>query len=154
MKSRLARPGRSRLLAAGALLVLAGAAHALEYRTTSRPAVLYDAPSTAAAKVAVAGSGLPLEVVVDTDAWAKVRDHDGRLVWIEQSAFGSMRNVMVKTETASVRRQPRGDAETVFLAARGVLLEIDGEPDGLGWLPVRHADGLAGWVPMFEVWGR
>jgi hypothetical protein len=35
-----------------------------------------------------------------------------------------------------------------------VLLEVTGEPDGFGWLPVKHADGLAGWVPMFEVWGR
>ena len=52
---------------------------ALEYRSTGQPAVLYDAPSTASGKIAIAGSGLPLEVVVDTDAWTKVRDHSGRL---------------------------------------------------------------------------
>ncbi len=144
----------NRLLAASGLLLAAGAAHALDYRTTGRPAVLYDAPSTAATRVAVAGSGLPLEVVVETEGWTKVRDHGGRLTWIEQSAFGTARNVMVKAEATSVRKQPRPDAEVVFLAARGVLLESNGEPDALGWLPVKHADGLAGWVPLFEVWGR
>jgi SH3-like domain-containing protein len=143
-----------RRLAAGLLLGLAGSAHALEYRTTSRPAVLYDAPSTAAAKVAVAGSGLPLEVVVETAGWTKVRDHGGRLTWIEQSAFGNVRNVMVKAEAASVRKQPRPDADIAFLAARGVLLEATGDADGFGWLPVKHADGRTGWLPLFEVWGR
>lgn len=142
-----------RRLAAG-LLLLAGSAHALEYRTTSRPAVLYDAPSTAATKVAVAGSGLPLEVVVETEGWTKVRDHGGRLSWIEQSAFGNARHVMVKVDTASVRKQPGPDAEVAFLAARGVLLQVTGEADAFGWLPVRHADGQGGWLSMFEVWGR
>ena len=143
-----------RFLAASALLLAAGAAHALDYRTTNRPTVLYDAPSTTAAKVAVAGSGLPLEVVVETEGWTKVRDHGGRLTWIEQSAFGTVRNVMVKAEAASVRKQPRPDAEVAFLAARGVLLEISGDADGFGWLPVKHANGLTGWLPLFEVWGR
>ena len=88
------------LLAAGLLLALAPPASALEYRSTARIALLYDAPSTSAGKVAIAGSGLPLEVVVDTDAWVKVRDHSGRLAWIEKSALGGTRSVMVKTDTS------------------------------------------------------
>jgi SH3-like domain-containing protein len=61
---------------------------------------------------------------------------------------------MVKNETSVVRQQPRADAEVVFQAARGVLLEVNGEADSFGWLPVKHADGLAGWLPANEVWGR
>ena len=141
-------------LAAGLLLALPPAASALEYRSTGRAALLYDAPSTAAGKIAIAGSGLPLEVVVDTDAWVKVRDHSGRLAWIEKSALASTRNVMVKAETSIVRKQPRADAAVVFSAARGVLLEITGQADGYGWLPVKHVGGQAGWVPVHEVWGR
>ena len=143
-----------RLLIAGLLLVLPHAASALEYRSTGRAAVLYDAPSATAGKVAIAGSGLPLEVVIVTDAWVKVRDHSGRLAWIEKSAFGGTRNVMVKSETSVVRQQPRPDAEVVFQAARGVLLELTGEVDAYGWLPVKHADGQAGWLPAHEAWGR
>jgi SH3-like domain-containing protein len=143
-----------RLLAGGLLLALANPADALEYRSTARPAMLYDAPSTAAGKLAVAGSGLPLEIVVDSGAWIKVRDYTGRLSWIEKSALGGPRNVMIKSDTGTVRRQPRDDADVVFRAARGVLLEITGKPDAYGWLPVKHADGLAGWVPVREVWGQ
>jgi SH3-like domain-containing protein len=149
---RLRHTGLS--LAAGLLLALPHAANALEYRSTGRAALLYDAPSTAAGKVAIAGSGLPLEVVVDTDVWVKVREPSGRLAWIEKSALGGAKTVMVKAETSVIRKQPRADAEIVFRAARGVLLEITGEADSTGWLPVKHADGLAGWLPPQEVWGR
>jgi SH3-like domain-containing protein len=143
-----------RLLIAGLLLVLPHAVSALEYRSTGRAAVLYDAPSATSGKVAIAGRGLPLEVVIVTDAWVKVRDHSGRLAWIEKSAFGGTRNVMVKSETSVIRQQPRPDAEVVFQAARGVLLELTGEVDAYGWLPVKHADGQAGWLPAHEAWGR
>lgn len=143
-----------RLLVTGLLLALAHPASALEYRSTARAALLYDAPSVAAGKVAIAGGGLPLEVVVHNDAWIKVRDHSGRLAWIEKSALGNARTVMVKSETSVVRKQPRPDAEVVFHAARGVLLEVTGEVDAWGWLPVKHADGQAGWLPAHEVWGR
>ena len=152
MRIRLSLVGR--LFAAGLLLALANPACALEYRSTGRAALLYDAPSTAAGKVAIAGSGLPLEVVVDTQAWVKVRDHDGRLAWIEKSVLGGTRSVMIKAESSLIRQQPRPDAAIVFRATRGVLLEATGEADAYGWLPVKHADGLAGWLPAHEVWGR
>ncbi|MBU1224776.1 MAG: hypothetical protein KKA22_09990 [Gammaproteobacteria bacterium] len=152
MKLRFRRPRL--LLAAGLLLALAHPASALEYRSTGRAALLYDAPSTTADKIAIAGSGLPLEVVVDIEAWVKVRDHSGRLAWIEKSALGGARSVMIKSEASIVRQQPRADAGIAFRAARGVLLEVTGEADPYGWLPVKHADGLAGWLPVNEVWGR
>lgn len=149
------RPSRAALfLAGGLLLALTQPAGALEYRSTGRAALLYDAPSTAAGKLAVAGSGLPLEVVVDTQGWVKVRDYTGRLAWVEKSALGGPRTVMIKADASAIRQQPRADAEVVFRAARGVLLEITGKPDAYGWLPVKHADGLAGWVPVREVWGQ
>lgn len=143
-----------KLFIAGLLFALAHSASALEYRSTGRAAVLYDAPSITAARVAIAGSGLPLEVVVDTGSWVKVRDHSGRLSWIEQSAFGGARTVMVRNDSSMIRQQPRADAEVAFRAARGVLLQVSGDADATGWLPVRHADGLAGWLPAHEVWGR
>lgn len=152
MKQRLSH---TRLLfAAALLLVLAPPVLALEYRSTGRPALLYDAPSGAAGKVAIAGRGLPLEVVVDTEAWVKVRDPGGRLAWIEKSALDGPRSIMVKAESSVVRVQPQADAEVVFHATRGVLLEVTGDTNPYGWLPVRHANGLAGWLPAHEVWGQ
>ena len=141
-------------VAAGLLLALAHPAWALEYRSTGRAALLYDAPSTAASKIAIAGSGLPLEIVVVTDVWVKVRDPGGRLAWVEKSALGGAKTVMDKADASVVRQQPRADAEVVFRAERGLLLEVAGAADPYGWLPVRHADGLSGWLPANEVWGR
>jgi len=152
LKLRLRHAGL--LLTTSLLLVLANAAWALEYRSTGRAALLYDAPSTAGGKLAIAGRGLPLEVVVDTDAWVKVRDYSGRLAWIEKSALNGAKSVMVKNETSTIRQQPRADADIAFRAQRGVLLEVAGEADSYGWLPVKHADGLTGWLPVHEVWGR
>jgi SH3-like domain-containing protein len=142
------------LLTAGFLLTLTHPASALEYRSTGRATILYDAPSTAAGKVAIAGSGLPLEVVVDTESWIKVRDASGRLSWVEKSALGGAKTIMVKAETSTIRKQPRADAEAVAQVARGVLLSVTGPADAFGWLPVKHADGLTGWLPAHEAWGR
>jgi SH3-like domain-containing protein len=144
-----------RWLAAGLLFALAAPAAALEYRNTGRAAILYDAPATTAGRLAVAGAGLPLEVVVDTGAWVRVRDHGGRLAWIEQAALGGPRSVMVKSDSSPIRQQPRSDAEVAFRATRGVLLELrSGETAPPGWLAVRHASGLAGWLPVSEAWGQ
>lgn len=142
------------LLIAGLLLALAHPAYALDYRSTGRAALLYDAPSTSAARIAIAGSGVPLEVIVDSGPWAKVRDPSGRLAWIEKTALGGARTVMIKVDTCVIRQQPRADADVAFRATRGVLLEVTGQPDAYGWLPVKHADGLAGWLPVNEVWGQ
>jgi len=141
-------------VAAGLLAAQMQPAWALEYRSTGRAALLYDAPSTTAGKVAIAGNGLPLEIVVDAGAWVKVRDPNGHLAWVEKTALGGPKKVMVKADVSLIRQQPRSDAGVVFRAARGVLLDITSETDTYGWLPVKHADGLAGWMPAYEAWGQ
>lgn len=152
MKFPLFRP--TPFVTATLLLSLAWPAAALDYQTTSRAALLYDAPSSSAGKLAVAGSGVPLEVVVETAAWVKVRDSNGRLSWIERTALGGTRNVMIKADTATVRKEARADAATLFTAVQGVLLQVAGDVDAYGWLPVKHAEAGSGWVPLHEVWGR
>lgn len=152
MKLRLPLIGLA--VAAGLLAALMQPAWALEYRSTGRATLLYDAPSTAAGKVAIAGNGLPLEVVVDTGAWVKVRDPNGHLAWVEKSALDGPKKVMVKADVSLIRKQPLFDADVVFRAARGVLLDITRESDTYGWLAVKHADGLAGWMPAYEAWGK
>ena len=134
-------------------LGLATPAWALQFRSTARPAVLYDAPSQQAGKVAVAGVGVPFEVFVETDAWLKVRDVSGRLAWLEKSALGNARNVMVNVPEARVYAQAASSAAPRFRVARGVLLSARGALTA-GWLEVQHADGLSGWIRQHEVWGE
>lgn len=139
----------------GALtLIFAMQASALDYRSPQRALILFDAPASTATKRAIVGPGLPLEVIVEQAGWVKVRDPSGRLGWAEKSALGESRQVMVKPDESAIRAQPRADAEIVLRATRGVLLDITGDTDAYGWLPVKHASGAHGWLPAHEVWGR
>jgi SH3-like domain-containing protein len=67
-------------------------------------AVLYDAPSRAATPLYVVSRHYPLEVVVNLEAWVKVRDHAGALTWVEKKALGDKRMVLVTAAAAEARR--------------------------------------------------
>ena len=142
-----------RLLFAAAALLGAPHSWALEFRTAARAAILYDAPSQAATKLAVVGVGVPFEIFVETESWTKVRDATGRLAWLEKSALGNAHTVMVNVDQAPVLQRPEAGADLRFRAARGVLLQAQGAPRD-GWLEVQHVDGLRGWVRQHEVWGE
>jgi SH3-like domain-containing protein len=134
------------------LLALAAPAWALDFVSAQKPAILYDAPSSAAKKIAVIGAGYPLERLVATSGWAKVRDDTGQLAWIEDSALTSKRTLLVKAPTAVVLDNPRDDATVRFRVAQGVVLDILLDL-GNGWVKVQHADGQQGYMRVRDVWG-
>lgn len=138
-----------------ALLLLLGAtaASAAEFRSVQEnAAVLYDAPSRAATALFVVQRNYPLEVIVNLEAWVKVRDHAGALAWVEKKALGDKRMVLVTAASAEVRQRPEDAAPAVFSVAQNVALElVEIAPNG--WLRVRHADGASGFVRAAQVWG-
>jgi len=137
-----------------ALLALAAhAAAASEFRSVQESAaVLYDAPSRAATPLFVVSKHYPLEVVVNLEAWVKVRDHTGALSWVEKKALGEKRMVLVTASSAEARVRPEDGAPLAFSAAQNVALELlEIAPNG--WLRVRHADGASGYVRASLVWG-
>jgi SH3-like domain-containing protein len=136
-----------------ALLALAGPAAAAEFRSVQESAaVLYDAPSRAATPLYVVSRHYPLEVVVNLEAWAKVRDHTGALSWVEKKALGEKRMVLVTAPSAEARVRPEDGAPLAFSAAQNVALELlEVAPNG--WLRVRHADGASGYLRSSLVWG-
>jgi SH3-like domain-containing protein len=141
-------------LLGAAVLVTAGAAHALEYRSVGpAPAVLYDAPSSKGRRVFVAPRGMPVELVLTYGEWTKVRDAAGDLAWVESRALTQRRNVMVSAASARVRSAANDTSMLVFTADRGVLLEMLAPVDA-GWVQVRHSDGQGGYVRAGEVWGE
>ena len=138
--------------AAGLLLVLAAPAWALDFASTQRPAILYDAPSSAADKLAVISAGYPLEKLVTSAGWVKVRDDTGKLAWIEEAALASKRTLLVKVPVTQVMENPRDDAPVRFRAAQGVVLDmLPGQESG--WVKVQHASGQQGYVRIRDVWG-
>ena len=143
----------TRWIAGAALLLVATASQALDFKTVgAAPVILYDAPSVKGGKLFVAPRGMPLEVVLSYGEWVKVRDASGDLAWTEAKNLSAKRNVVVRTANLKVRASPDDNASPVFIAEKGVLLEIS-EPASSGWVKVRHKDGSTGYVKTSDVWG-
>ena len=141
-----------------ALLLLAGAtspALALDYRSVSETAVLYDAPSQKAKPLFVIVPATPVEVIVSLDAWVKVRDMKGDLAWIERRQLADQRTLQVRAEGAQIRGEATDNAKVVFEAEADVVIElVEAGPNiPLGWAKVRHRDGAQGYVKTSQVWG-
>ena len=134
------------------LLLVAGTAMALDYRSVTEATALYDAPSQKAKPVYVIAAGTPVEAVVTLDAWAKVRDSKGDLAWIERRMLSDRRMLQVKTERAQIRTRAEDNAPLKFEAEMDVVLELLDQP-GNGWAKVRHRDGQEGFVKLAQVWG-
>jgi SH3-like domain-containing protein len=140
---------------AAAALVLAAAATAAQAQFLSvgeNATVLYDAPSRNAKPLYVVSRHYPLEVIVNLDAWVKVRDHTGALTWVERKTLVEQRMVVVTAPAAEARVRPEDGAPAAFVAVQNVALELLGFVPG-GWLRVRHPDGADGYLRTSLVWG-
>ncbi len=138
--------------AAFALLLASVPAFAIEYRSVETATVLYDAPSVKGKPLFVIRRHTPVEAVVNLEGWAKVRDADGGLAWVERRFLSEQRTVQVVAERAQVRGEANDAASLAFEAEKGVALELI-EAGVAGWAKVRHRDGQTGFVRGSQVWG-
>ena len=142
-----------RCIALLVLIALASPAAAGEFRSIAENGTLmYDAPSVRAKKLFVASRYYPVEIVINIDAWVKVRDQAGDLSWIEKKALSDKRTVVVTAPFADIRQSPSEQAALVLQAQQGVALDVAEAQSG-GWLKVRHADGQIGYLKISQVWG-
>ena len=125
---------------------------ALDYRSVTEAAPLYDAPSAKSKALFVVLAGTPVELVVSLEGWSKVRVSRGDLAWIVKGRLTEKRNVIVRAERAQVRAAADDKAALVFEAERDVLLELLEAVPG-GWAKVKHRDGQAGFLKAPQVWG-
>lgn len=137
----------------GMMLAMVGS-QAFDFKTVgAAPVILYDAPSTKGGKLFIVPRGTPLEVVLTYGEWVKVRDVSGDLAWTEAKNLSTkQRNVIVRGANLKVRANPDDAANAVFIADKGVLLEVLDTAAG-GWIKVRHRDGLVGYVKNSDIWG-
>jgi SH3-like domain-containing protein len=113
---------------------------------------MFDAPSTRTNKTFIISAYTPLEMLVKLDKLTKVRDVDGTVGWVENSALGERRHIQISAASADVRAAASASAALVFEAQRSVVLEVIG-PAQDGWLPVKHRDGQTGFVRLTQIWG-
>lgn len=138
-----------------ALLLVSGLAAnalALDYRSVSEAAVLYDAPSQKAKPLFVIAPATPVEVIVSLDAWVKVRDMKGDLAWIERRQLADQRTLQVRAGGAQFRSEASDSAKLAFEAEADVVVEFI-EAGPAGWAKVRHRDGAQGYVKASQIWG-
>lgn len=145
--------GVNTLLTSGILLMSSHVIAEMEYFSIAENAVImYDAPSLKADKLYVASLYLPVEVVVDVDGWAKVRDSSGSLAWVEKKALSQQRYVIVTAPLADIYQSADTNSTLVFQAEENIVMEwLDSEVKG--WVKVRHSDGQTGYVKINQVWG-
>lgn len=135
-----------------ATLLVTAAASAIEYRSLERHAILFDAPSVGARPLFIVAPGTPVEVVVESGDWVRVRDASGAMHWLEGKALSDRRMLMVTADQATVRSAPDHSAAIAFEARRDVVLELLA-PAQAGWAHVRHQEGQTGYIRITEVWG-
>jgi SH3-like domain-containing protein len=114
--------------------------------------VMYDAPSLQADKLFVAGRHLPVEVVVDVEGWAKVRDSSGSLAWVQKKDLSQQRYVIVIVPLADVHQSADIKSELIFQVEENIVMEWM-PSDIQGWIKVRHRDGQTGYIKVNQVWG-
>ena len=142
-----------RSLAGALLCAVAGTAAAAEFRSIAENgAVMYDAPSRAATPLFVAARFYPVEVIVNLEAWIKVRDHTGALSWVERKSLSDRRMVIVTAPQADALARAEDGAPPAFTATQSVALELVEIVSG-GWARVRHADGATGYMKAGLLWG-
>jgi SH3-like domain-containing protein len=148
----LAPVATRRFLAVVTMLAAASPAFALDYRSVTEAAPVFDAPSAKSKPLFVVLAGTPVELVVSLDGWSKVRDSKGDLTWIEKKHLSEKRTVMVRFDRAQVRVAADDKAALAFEAERDVVLELLEAVPG-GWVKVKHRDGQAGFLKAPQVWG-
>lgn len=124
----------------------------LDYRSVATPStVFYSGPSAQARKVAVVSRYYPVEVLVTSGEWLKVRDSSGELAWVESKHLSAKRMVIVTAATSRLRQKPEATALSAAQVERGVALEFV-EAAG-AWIKVKHRDGITGYLPIADGWG-
>ncbi len=133
-----------------ALGVTVSSAYPEGFRTLE-PAVLYSGPSERVAPLLIFEKGYPLRRISEIDEWHKVETSDQKVGWIKSEILESASLAVVMEDDSTVRRRPDANADVMFAAVSGVILEIVEDSPG-DWLLVRHRDGESGYILKSSVW--
>lgn len=93
---------------------------------------------------------MPVEVIVEFDAWRKIRDWQGTEGWVHQSMLSGKRTMIVTGTMQPLRREPAPDAAILAQVEEktiGKLMRCRG-----AWCRV-EIGGLRGWMARSQFWG-
>lgn len=99
----------------------------------------------------VLGKGCPLKLVAQKKSWYKVMDFEGDTGWVYKPLTCRTPHVVVKKKIVNIRSLPGTQNPLVAKALKGTVLRTIGSVRG--WVKVRHASGITGWIARKLVWG-
>lgn len=95
--------------------------------------------------------GLPVEIILEYDAWRKIRDFDGQVGWVHYTLLSGRRAAFALGESSlPLRKKPQEDSSVQAYIEPKALLEIR-ECDG-SWCHA-NASGYKGWIAQKNLWG-
>ena len=120
----------------------------------AKQAVLFEGPSKTTEKMFIVTEGYPLEVLVSLKDWKKVKDHNGKISWIESKYTDNERTVLILKDDAVIFNQANDKSHKLANVDKFVVLKLN-SPMLIGnWAQVKtQIEGLIGFINSKEVWG-
>jgi len=120
----------------------------------AKQAVLFEGPSNTTEKMFIVTEGYPLEVLVSLKDWKKVKDHNGKISWIESKYTHHERTVLILKDNAVIFNQANDKSHKLANVDKFVVLKLNSSMLFGSWAQVKtQIEGLIGFINSKEVWG-
>mgnify|MGYP001195087119 FL=1 len=120
----------------------------------AKQAVLFEGPSNTTDKMFIVTEGYPLEVLVSLKDWKKVKDHNGKITWIESKHTHNERTVLILKDDAVIFNQANDKSHKLANVDKFVVLKLNSPMLVGNWAEVKtQIEGLIGFINSKEVWG-
>ena len=120
----------------------------------AKQAVLFEGPSNTTEKMFIVTEGYPLEVLVSLKDWKKVKDHNGKISWIESKFTHIDRTVLILKDDTVIFNQANDKSHKLANVDKFVVLKLNSPMLVGNWAEVKtQIEGLIGFINSKEVWG-
>ena len=120
----------------------------------TKQAILFQGPSNVTEKMFIVTEGYPLEVLVSLKDWKKVKDHNGKISWIESKYTHNERTVIILKDNAVIFNQANDKSHKLANVDKFVVLKLNSSMLVGDWGQVKtQIEGLIGFINSREVWG-
>lgn len=120
----------------------------------TKQAVLFEGPSNTTEKMFIVTEGYPLKVLVSLKDWKKVKDHNGKISWIEAKNTQDERTVLILNNDAVIFNQANEKSHKLANVEKSVVLKLNSNLLIGEWAEVKtQIEGLVGFIHSREVWG-
>ena len=120
----------------------------------TKQAVLFEGPSNTTEKMFIVTEGYPLKVLVSLKDWKKVKDHNGKISWIEAKNTQDERTVLILDNDAVIFNQANDKSHKLANVEKFVVLKLNSNMLIGEWAEVKtQIEGLVGFIHSRTVWG-